>query len=49
MRRLAVALSVAVAVAGIFAAPVGGGSNVTKPQADATQAPAKQIRLCKRF
>ena len=47
MRRLAVALSVAVAVAGIFVAPVGGGSNVTKPQSDAPQ--AKQIRLCKQF
>jgi hypothetical protein len=49
MRRLAVALSVAVAAAGIFAAPVGGGSKSTKPQADVTQAPAQQIRLCKQF
>jgi hypothetical protein len=32
MRRLSIALTTAVAAAGLFAAPVGGGSNVTKPE-----------------
>lgn len=50
MRRLSIALSIAVAGAGIFAAPVGGGSNVTKPEAQTKQAPAQApYRLCKQF
>jgi hypothetical protein len=49
MRKLAIALSAVVAAAGIFAAPVGGGSTVTKPAAQVKQAPAKPVRLCKRF
>lgn len=49
MRRLSIALSVAVAAAGIFAAPVGGGSQVTKPAAKVKQGQANQARLCKQF
>jgi hypothetical protein len=49
MRRLSIALTIAVAAAAFFAAPVGGGSNVTKPEAQTKQAPAKPYRLCKQF
>jgi hypothetical protein len=49
MRKLSAALSVAVVAAGVFAAPVGGGSTVTKPTVQAKQAPAKPVRLCKQF
>jgi hypothetical protein len=49
MRRLSIALTTAVTAAGLFATPVGGGSNVTKPEAQTKQAPAKPYRLCKQF
>jgi hypothetical protein len=49
MGRLSIALCVAVTAAGILAAPVGGGSQVTKPAAKVKQGQANQARLCKRF
>ena len=42
MRRLALALSVAWLVAGVFAGPVGGGSTMDN-------APSKPVRLCQKF
>jgi hypothetical protein len=42
MRRLAIALSAGLFVAGIFAGPVGGGSTLDK-------APSKPVRLCQKY
>jgi len=42
MRRLAIALSGALLVAGVFAGPVGGGSTTNN-------APSKPVRLCQKF
>lgn len=44
MRKLAIALSGAVLVAGVFAGPVGGGSTTNNENA-----PAKPVRLCQKF
>jgi hypothetical protein len=50
VRRLSIALSTAVLVAGVFAAPVGGGSSSVKPTAvKAGKAPAKPKRVCMGF
>jgi hypothetical protein len=49
MRKLSIGLSAAVVAAGVLAAPVGGGSTVTKPTAQVKQAAAKPVRLCKQF
>jgi hypothetical protein len=46
VRRLSIALSAAVLAAGVFAAPVGGGSSTVKPGAvNAVKAKAKTTCL----